>query len=184
MWEVFLRFVWNVQVEKRGKGWYVEETNFNFPRDFNSRLCLIHQLLTSIYFKGVHSCFFFKFNTTSIYFKGVHSCLFFKSNTTMNLFCLKITFSYKCVIMKNLLEEWQTFSATLSPQTVSSVQLPATESCENQQSLQTSQTNPDPFLSKPTQIIFCQNQPRYFLFQLSNSYPSLSKVIKIFFCQN
>ena len=68
-------FVWNVQVEKRGKGWYVEETNFNFPRDFNSRLCLIHQLLTSIYFKGVHSCFFFKFNTT------------------MNIFCLKITFS-------------------------------------------------------------------------------------------
>ena len=151
-WKIFF---WDFfEMFKLGKesreGWYGGETNFNFPREFNSRLCLIHQLLTSIYFKGNS---FSNLILSRIYFTQIS--LFF------------ISFSSKYF--------WR---MTLSPTTVSSVQLPASESCENQQSLQTSQTNRDYFLAKSTWIFFgqprlysvktsqdffCQKQPRFFL---------------------
>ena len=121
------------------EGWYGGETNFNFPREFNSRLCLIHQLLTSIYFKG---------NSSS---NLIPSWIYF---TQISLFFISFSSKYF----------WR---MTLSPPTVSSVQLPASESCENQQSLQTSQTNRDYFLAKSTWIfiwIVSNSLSVYFVF--------------------
>ena len=151
-WEFFEMF--KLGKESR-EGWYGGETNFNFPREFNSRLCLIHQLLTSIYFKGNS---FSNLILSWIYFTQIS--LFF------------ISFSSKYF--------WR---MTLSPPTVSSVQLPASESCENQQSLQTSQTNRDYFLAKSTWIFFGQNRPRLYSVKTNQDY-ILSKPTKIIFCQN
>ena len=75
------------------------DTNFNFPRECNFRLCRIHKLLTAIYFKGG---------------RYIHS----KPDMKPFLYCPSI---HKYANKKNPLEEWQTFQWQF-PQMVSSVE--------------------------------------------------------------